>query len=298
MKLIEEFNLRLNSENQNRYYDWRNYRHEVTSVVEEVVSSMQHKKRVVIVGTGGLNDLDVDLLLSTFEEVVFSDIDLSNVKEGLIRQNITRKNYKLIRTDYTGFEKEAFFETFISLIRSGAAEDRVTQYIEKVFEQVDNYKFLKEYEKSVDLVIVLPIYTQLVFYQFNTIIHSLINEGYNEMFLRSLPERFLSLLPRLFNSFNLSIDQLLNEHGELIVCSDFFEDHPESTFIKNIQRSIQNQTEVDKFYENYHSEYGFGLGDYGYQYFLDKFVTVFTKWLIWPFNNNRSMVVKVGHFKK
>ena len=79
----------------------------------------------------------------------------------------------------------------------------------------------------------------------------------------------------------------------VIVISDIFEFNKNTKLYNDVYPLLNSKIAMDKYHEDYHKKYGFGLGDFGL-YDLEEELSINTyEWIEWPFSKNKSMIVKI-----
>ncbi len=154
-------------------------------------------------------------------------------------------------------------------------------------------KYTFPLEEKYDLIIVSPIYTQLLFQQGLSNINILHNLNYPENLLNHIQNKLLDLMPTVINRFNQNIRSSLTEKASVIVISDIFEAHNNSIFYENT-KGLKN---IESIYKEYLSTYGIGIGDYGLINMSESLEENTSQWFEWPFNENKTLFVKAVVYK-
>jgi hypothetical protein len=97
---------------------------------------------------------------------------------------------------------------------------------------------------------------------------------------------------------NKNIKDILSPKGRLVVLSDIFQSQNGTEFDQLIKKAIQSKKETDKVYQYYQEKYGYGLGDFGLYDLDDSMKVINYRWMIWPFDQDISMVVKIKAYQK
>ncbi|XMB67169.1 hypothetical protein RI065_01225 [Mycoplasmatota bacterium zrk1] len=295
---IELFNNSLNTTDENRFLLWKDYRSNVDSILSKTINKTG-KELVIVIGAGRCEDFSLELLVKNFNEVVLTDIDLSSVKESVDRCNLSvddRKKIKLERIEYTGFEKNQFFNDFEERVINCKSHECLETLLVNRLKGVEAYKFLKSYTNKASLVLVTPIYTQLIYQQVMLSCSKLRVSDYPEHLIKFIEGYMQDKLIDVFRNFNSNLIRTMSEY--LIVLSDIFQDEAKSKFMKEVRNRISDLDKMEEFYDKYQSDYGFGMGDLGL-FLLNELVDeVEKKWLIWPFSKGVDMVVKLAIYKK
>lgn len=298
MKEMEKFNNDLNNSNKNSLSS-TGYRKQISSILKDAITSLDRRERVCVIGAGKLGDIEVSILSPFFNEVILTDVDVSSIKLGLIQQSITElKNIQLSRIEYSGFEINHFFTDFQKKMISCKTFEDIERTINLMLSNIEKYRFLKSYDKAIDLLIVSPIYTQLVYNQILIECSKLRELGYQEHLLKFIERYMLDQMPSIIDRFNDNLIKSLHEDGILVVLSDIFEVDQKSDFYKKVVAVKDDFHMIEEIYNEYASTYGMGLGDYGLYNLDSKIKSIQSEWLIWPFDEKRGFIVKLTVYKK
>jgi hypothetical protein len=297
MKHIEIFNSNLNQDTQKRYERWTEYRAKIDDFLSPILSdSTLEKNQALVIGCGNLDDLNLQTISKLFNKITLTDIDLESVKEGLKRQGILNENLEFTRVELTGFEDSKFFDTLVQVIMESKDQHAIQAYIDDKMKTIETYQFLLG--KSYDLILVTPIYTQLIYHQILNITQTLRELGHNSTTLEWLEAYMLDLMPGVIERLNENVKNILSPKGRLVVLSDIFQSQNGTEFDHLIKKAIQSKKETDKVYQYYQEKYGYGLGDFGLYDLDDSMKVINYRWMIWPFDQDISMVVKIKAYKK
>jgi len=256
---MEQFYSKLNSsyDVDMLYKRYENYRQEVSHIIKK---QLKPRDSVLIVGPGNLNDLDLETF--TDQPVHMLDIDLRSVEEGIRRQNHLISDYRLIQGDITGLSKSGFYNNFNLL-------------------QLDYDKIEFDFElNQYDLIIILPIYTQILLPQL------MMEVSYESL------NAYLPLIQERINNFNSLLYRHLNEEGRLVIFSDVLEYKTDQEEAKYLIAHKNHKIILDDFFNSYLNTFGHGLGSYG---ILDASTKVRQNelgYLVWPFSDDRTMLVQ------
>lgn len=294
---IESFNILLNTTKDERYQRWNDFRSKVDSSLLNVIGLLDRKDVAVVVGAGRCEDFSLKQLINSFTKVVLADIDLDAVITSDSYKSLSKEELgklELIKVEFTGVENSGLFNDFENRIRVCDDFDAIEEIINKGFAGVDKYKFLKSYYYKADLVYVSPIYTQLVYQQIMLTVAKLRTEGFSENLLKYIENLVADKLVEVFRMFNNNLRRITK--GYLVVASDIFQDYSNSNFMINIKKDFTNK-HLDEVYEQYHTDYGFGMGDLGLFLLNESIDLMSYEWLLWPFDSKNDMVVKLSIYK-
>lgn len=301
MSKIEQFNYQLNNSVKEVNKFQKNYKEQVMRTCSNLMKNLEDTSKMCVIGAGRLSDLDITLFLRFFNEIVLTDIDIASTKNAIDEYKLPdykRRKLTLSRVEYTGYEINHFFDGFKEKIVNCHTFEKIEQVLKFLLKDVERYVFLKDYQEAFDLVIVSPIYTQLVYNQVLRECSLLRENGYPEHLIKYIEDFMLDEMIDVINRFNKNVVNTVKKNGRLFVLSDVFELDNQSPFYKRVEHSIGSFDVMEEIYEGYKKTYGMGLGDYGL-YNLDETLTShFSKWLIWPYTEKRSFIVKLKIYKK
>lgn len=294
MKLMEQFNRRLNSSVEVKNKSDFSFRNQVDSILQELIHSMNNKENLCIIGAGQCREFSLPIFMDAFDHVLITDIDSKTVLETIdIASNLIFK-----QVEYTGFEEGSFFKDFNDLITKTHTTKQIDEIINKKLQVIENYKFLNEDYGSMDLVYISPIYSQLVYQQVLLECNKLRLSMFSEHLIKHIESVMLDKMIGVINRFNINATLLLRENGYLIVLSDIFELEHGSAFHSKVSKEIRSKDGMEQIHTEYVNNYGMGLGDYGL-YNLDKLVhEIKSEWLLWKFTEKRSYAVKLKIYNK
>ncbi len=154
-KTIKIFNKQANNsyDLEETHQRWSDYRGRLT---EKVSEHLLQDRNLLVVGAGNLNDLNMNVLLRCTGKISLLDIDINAVKEGLVRQGLKPEDFELLEIDLTHLEDSSFFEEFKSKSTPGEYDVLFKKWLTKeLVYRLDKF----------DNIVILPIYTQILFQQ-------------------------------------------------------------------------------------------------------------------------------------
>jgi len=300
MKIMEVFNRKLNKSVDEDSQASKTFRSQIDFLLKSSFEKVEENQKAVVIGTGKMSDFSLSFFVKNFEEVILTDIDLLTVNEAVKYERLTKKDTQKItkiRMEYTGFEQNKFFEDFKERIVNCHSYDKLEKVIKSKLEGLENYRFLKAYEGEADFVYVSPIYTQLVYNQLLRECAVLRENRYPEHFIKYLEEILLDEMVGVIERFNKNIVKTLKHNGTLFVLSDIFEVDINSNFYHRVNNGIRNYDVMEEIYKGYQQKFGIGLGDFGLINLDEKLKSTLSRWLIWPFNDQKVFVVKLKIYK-
>ncbi len=301
MKVMETFNRNLNQSLVRESKEISDFKLQIDLLLKSVYERLVESERVVVIGAGKMKDFSLAFFVRNFNEVILTDIDLASVTEAESKVKLSEKELKRIikiRMDYTGFEKNQFFNDFKERIVNCHTFEKVDQVINSKLEGLEKYKFLKNYSESADLIYVSPIYTQLIYNQVLRECAILRESGYPEHMLKYIESILLDKMVEIINRFNNNLIETLKPKGQLMVLSDIFQVDIGSSFYLRVKNGIKNQEVMEEIYEGYKQKFGIGIGDYGLLNLNEKLESYLSRWLIWPYDDKSSFIVKLKIYKK
>lgn len=254
---MKEFNHRLNMDGrEERFERWQDYRKAITSFIIEHCHNSSISN-MIILGAGNCHDLDLAALSRLDCSITLSDIDDEALMYGLEIQGKSDKDFSLIHSDYL----------------CGCIDPLHTY----------------------DVVVCLPIYTQLYFpMQYEAMLMAYENGKIEAEELVARQRELLDGMPAIIDSFNENVMDLMTNTSQLIVFSDLIEDEPSGHYIE----AYKTETSYDAVINDYVEIYGMGLGNYGLYHLEQHLKMLAHKWFLWQFDEKRSMVVKGVVFER
>lgn len=278
--MVEEFNSQLNKSvaSEETYNRWADYRKAITGFITD---SMWKNGSCIMLGAGNIIDIDLKIIAKNCSELLLTDIDISAVKKGIKMQgevnNIIAQKHTLGGAGFDG------------LIKSSG------EYIENkdlsgLRTLLESFEFTSDFEiVNYDNVMVSAVYTQLFIPQFLFICEKFKLEP--EIRARML-EAALVFTSKLISHVNDEIMTLAADDATIVVWSDVLEYVEGSTALEDIKKHINDFKWMEEFYQAYNRDFGYGSGSYGILDITQRIEIIDEKWLLWPFDENRSLVVK------
>ena len=281
MLTIKYYNQQLNQSYDAKamYQRWASYRSDVTA---HLISDAQN---VLIIGAGHLNDIELRVLLENKRKITLLDIDTDAIQRGLSIQGIDPHKVKMVAKDLTDLDQDYFFERVLYLLQS---QDYIG--LQRYFATISNQPNDLALQETFDHIIISPIYTQLLLPQY----YDLANAFTDLDNFSQAMEPFMMLITRVIQRVNQSMLQLSCKK-RLTVWSDVLEYENNDDQLRQIKYFLANQDtlSIDRLYENYLKQYGHGLGSFGLQDLQKSLYIEQEDWLLWPFNKQRTLLVKL-----
>jgi hypothetical protein len=290
MGSIKMFNQIYNENQVSRFRLWTKYREELTTFI---CNQTQSKiERLLIIGAGNSDDIDLHELSKKTSHLFLSDIDKSALERAVSKYQISNTS-SIYDIDFIGLDNFEIWDNFINYM----LKEKTIQGIDTVFaslkSKITNYKIEIE-DLKFDFIIISPIYTQLFLLQGLKYVEILNNLNYSTILIEHITNKMLSLVKDVIYSFNSNILMLLKKDKTLIVISDIFEAAYNSEFYKE----ANNLTKIDNIYKDYFNKYGYGLGDFGLSIMSDLALELENKWFEWPFDKEKCYFVKAVKYRK
>ncbi|MCK5762237.1 MAG: hypothetical protein KAH16_05000 [Candidatus Izimaplasma sp.] len=301
MKVIELFNRDLNKSLTHDTNSVKAFRLQIDLLLKSVSERLFENEIAIIIGAGKMKDFSLAFFVKNFNQVILTDIDLKTVNEEVKELKLSNDELAKItkiRIDYTGFEKNQFFNDFKEKIINCHSYEKIDQVINSKLKGLDKYQFLEVYPATTDLVYVSPIYTQLVYNQILRECSILRETGYPEHMIKYIENTMLEKMVEVIERFNDNLVRILKPLGQLVVLSDVFQANIGSDFHLRVKNGIKNYEVMEEIYEGYKLKYGIGLGDYGLLNLDEKLTPYLSKWLLWPYDDKSVFVVKLKIYQK
>lgn len=269
MSQIKTFNEQLNaSYNKTSHYNnWIHHRSEVSKNISNLPLA---NKDVLIIGVGNANDIELSIFKDCHRTVLL-DIDLESVKLGIERQHLNQV-FELEHYDLTGLGGTNFIQDYLESLEAHNDEKVLSDY-KNIYTPYDLGAF--------DVVIVLPVYTQLLLPQLLPFIKE--------------PEavsRLLTFIAYRIQMLNNQLRSSLKDHGSLCLFSDVLEYETNSEEAKYLTAHTEHKILLEQHFQNYVTSYGHGLGSYGLEEMSGEIRPAIEDFLIWPFDDKRMLLVK------
>ena len=260
--LYRELNLSVSGESI--YNRWKDYREAVTGFV---MDGFQSGGSTIVIGAGNMNDLDFEVVSNSSESLVLADIDTASISR------YKSAGAKIAEIDFGDFDKV-----------SGLRDPNIIHtfpgnYTPRVKSGLKDEKF--------NNILISPFYTQLVLPWVFTSFQDLELQ-------KDLLEPALDLACRTIKSANDYIRGIASNNSRLCLWTDMLEYEAQDPAFKDISAHINDSGWMDEFINQYIIRYGHGLGSYGHFEMEETLKNVNHKWLIWPFDSNRSLAVKIS----
>jgi len=296
MNNIEQFNQILNLDKKNRFKLWENYRKKLTEFIIHNSTNNHSSLDALVLGVGNSDDLDLIILRNTFKSLTLSDIDLDALHKATTKYNLTSSDANVLKIDYVGLNLNSKWNDFVKIMLKTKSKNDIDFYFNELETTILEYRF-DHSNKYYDMIIVSPIYTQLLLQQGLSYISILRDLNFSLEFLEHMNERLIGLMPSVIENFNKNIFQMLNKKSTLIAISDIFEAQINTDFYDSLSKNIQDNSKIESIYNQYKNTYGLGLGDYGLIHLETLLNHTQFRWFEWPFNETKSLFVKVVIYK-
>lgn len=296
---VLQFNEYLNTSTalSQRMHYFESYRDQLTAAVVQSIKEV-HPTTIKIIAAGNMADINYNELVSieNIDKICLTDIDRHSLLEGYAYQSLEGSSIECVYENYLGENSTELIDRYIEAIEAESKRQfpqspqspQSLQTVKSTSEKLHSLTelFFKEMEQSIekstdsssyDYILILPIYTQLLFFQIDTRL------SYNPLWaeLRTI---FFSQMTRIIDSFNQKMVSYCNSCGTLFVVSDIVE-------IDAIM-GIRDASDIEKYLATYESNYGLGLGSYGLLN-IESYATITkTFYFPWTFDTQRVFLVK------
>ena len=273
---------------------WRDYRHEVTQIIESILET-KGLSDVVVIGYGQGNDLDIKALLPYIGSLTITDIDdegMKNSIESIFHAPMHIEGVDKIQIaamDYLGIDGLINERDLLDLLMKKNTEQLLNIYRKGISQQSMQHK-LSQY----DLVVCMPIHTQLVLMPLLKTCYNLVMEGImSEEDYGNIQRELLDFMPEIIRSFNMELRRLMNTDGTIVLFADLIEDGING----EAQQWYNKDRNLDPYHEAYIEAYGMGLGAYGLYEMTEYMKSADEGWLRWPITPERVIFVKYQVFE-
>ena len=276
------------SQNLNNVFNYfASYRENVTNIIVHEIQEMKTKSlNMVIFGAGNLMDIDYNRLISldTSIDFMITDIDRESMEGGLEFLNLNESRIRINAFNYLGRYVDLNMNLLVNqlnlpMITQEESLNKVESFFENLLKEFIKLSYIKYIEDKADLIIVMPIYTQLLYIEMNSKLQG--TKGYP--YIQGI---LLQKMIYVIDEFNQKLVRCLKEEGKLIVFSDIIEEET------NQDKYNLTSGEIQKKIETYEKTYGVGLGSFGLMNISEYGQIVSEHYMNWDFNETRKFLVK------
>lgn len=296
MNTVKTYAKTFNQSIKNQYNQWKEYRYELSLCIKNHID--HHNERLLIIGPGNLNDIDLNMLKSSFDHITLLDIDIQAVEQGLLQQNLNKDDFLLIESDLTTFDELGFFSKLKELLETSSPIETLEKFIKKIISEMKLFKQSPIKKQFYDTIIILPIYTQLVYHQFLGYTSFIEHHFKSSIDIKKLNEFMLNQMMEIIDHVNQLIKDGLKNTGKIFCFSDILQLDTSFQIYKDLSVSAFDKKHVQAYYDVYINQYGYGLGDYGLYSLSKQLISINLDWIIWPFHNDYHYLVKWVYLKK
>ena len=242
---------------------WEAFRKDVTGFV---MDGFIKGGATVVIGAGNMNDIDFKTIADASTNIVLADIDTKTLSEN------TSGRIETAEIDFgciDGINQVKNVKELLEFLRTESPGVR-SSIGSRVFSNI----------------IVSPFYTQLVlpwvFVMFPDIQPA-----------SEIAGAALELAGKIIRQSNEYIRKIAADGCRLCLWTDILEYDANDPAFTDIKNNIADSSWMDAFLEQYTNEWGYGLGTYGHLEMEEHLVETDYKWLIWPFDKDRRLIVKI-----
>jgi len=264
------------------------YRHDVTNIIEEAMNIKQRDSyKLLVFGAGNLMDIDYKRLIAYKKElsIHLTDIDQLSMESGLDYLNIKSHVMRTTSFNYIGDGKlENNINLLINqlnlpMISEEESVNRVESFFKTILKDLNSYTYEDIIGTEYDIVIVLPIYTQILYLE---LVHKLEHtKGF-----KYIQGYLLQQMIYVINEFNQKVVKSVDQDGLLIVLSDIIEENLKDN------AEIRQSLDISRKIEAYEKTYGVGLGSFGLLNIVEYITPIKEYYINWEFNEERRFLVK------
>ncbi len=161
--MSEEFYSQLNrSQSMERSYHWfEKYRKALTG---DILALLREDgcNDVLVMAAGNMLDVDYPMIVAEacVERLFLTDIDMEGMKRGLVFHDMAEGNVHLEAFDYIG---STGMEHQFDMLSKHLDMRGIKSFFSSAVEGMKDLEYVGRYTGCFDLVILLPVYTQLLF---------------------------------------------------------------------------------------------------------------------------------------
>lgn len=293
---ISAFNRDVNNSGDldDKFAKWAKHRDRISAFIKDAHKD-SNAQSVIVFGAGECNDIDLHVLADNFKSIILTDVDEESMRNGLKRQACSKEELakiEIVQLDYTGFEKEAFFDRLSEQLATEQDIDSICDYVSETIRNIESNEMPERYKNQFDMAISCPIYSQLIYTQAEvlTMILSQFNL-YDAHSIEKLKQTVRLGMQKIISNYNDLFLSSLRSDGIAVMLTDIIElakEHPASSAIAI--SAAQKNTE-NKQMEKYVKKYGADFSVTGRKDLLKKIEPISYKWSMWPFDVYKDYLV-------
>lgn len=294
---IKEFNNDVNNSGDldDKYNKWSDYRKTVSEFIAMQANRKKKTKNIIVFGAGECNDIDLSLLIKTFDKVVLTDVDKKSIIEGIKRQKLSDNEIgkiELIQIEYTGLGKTGFFKKFSAMIASELEVSTICKFIKEELNEINQIDNLQGYKNYFDVVLSCPIYTQLIFTQAEVLVKileqfRLYSKEERDMLTGTVNQNMLNIIEN-YNELTLSV---LSDDGIISVLVDMVEIPAKHDIIKDLKQILSTVPLNENELKSFSDENGLESSKMGLENIEQITKPIASKWAVWPFDKYKEYLV-------
>ncbi len=208
-----------------RYNYWEKHRECINSIITKRVNEYNKDcGSIIILGAGNCDDVDLNFLSESFSKVFLSDYCEDNIYAGIKKQNAHLKNNITVLPgeDYTALGNCNFYNDLENSLNQGKSVKDIIRLIRNTANSIHNESVLNKYNERFDIVVTMPVYTQICMNLSEEII-SLYSNSYSNSDLRKIKDEFNYLDIYATRSYNDLMFRLCKKEGMMILFTDIVE---------------------------------------------------------------------------
>lgn len=282
----------INQREVDRWQRWSTYRKTLTDLAINVLLQYPNAD-VLLIGSGALDDVDLKALQPHCQTLSFLDLDITATQEGIKRQGFESQDFSLIKQDITGYDDLEFFHHWQQFMAQNPSFAETILYIDDKMNQVKQYDMGQLNKRSYDVVMVCPIYTQLIYHEWIELIEHHPSKSWTQNDIIKIKEYLLDLMIPLIDQVNHRIKTWVKKDGKIMAISDLIEWNPSDFQTFKQTHPALSEQDLMEFYLSYVNQFGMGLGDYGLWSLREGLNEQLTRFVLWPFSDERIMLVQI-----
>lgn len=287
------------------YSTYESYRKKVT---DKVIDLIKREKITSLCFFGVGNGCDMDYFKIMNQDVVMTltDIDRKAMERAIHFVGIEPDEVRLAAFDYLGNCSD-LISGLAKRLEKLDQEDgglmayhaSIDQFYKGIMKKIENMDYRAYIQEDQELVILLPIYTQILFVELVSKLSHIKRFG-------DIQDVLLQHMIGVIDRFNYSLVKVIKPEGYLFVLSDIVEIHSEDELFGKYRREVGEQVnsgqdimqsdsisqEVKKRIEDYENQYGLGLGSYGLLNLEEYMAKSEEDYYFWQFDEKRAFLVK------
>ncbi len=272
---------------------WQHHRKHIVNIIEKMVLEYGKFNNIAILGAGNCNDTDLEYITRTFKNVTLFDIDREAMDRGVKKYNISDTcNIKLVSDfDFTGLERLNFYNELEEKLKNKDAIRSISKFIRKKADFIENDEFMERYKNEFDLVISMPVYSQLCIPSCGDMLNKY-KDNYNSNQMLEIVEEIKYLNKRCVELYNNIIFEIAASNARFFILADMLEFNKFNVSLKSHILKLIANNDILKIRDTIELDHPVSGSNEGlYDLVTNHKKSDFVNYWIWPFSDTKEYLI-------